>query len=60
MCVECTNGDKNYPRQTIQYDNYRIQLPSKCLTSLSNAAKDFEQKDLNYDDLKKTEDKTIA
>jgi len=37
VCIRCTNGGdvgvlkpKYWPRQTITYDNYKIQLPSRC------------------------------
>jgi len=30
FCIKCTNSDSMYDRQSITYDNYRIQLPSKC------------------------------
>jgi len=43
-CVKCTNGDKDYPRQSISYNKFRITLPNVCKTSLSakpSSTKDY-------------------
>jgi len=39
-CVKCTNGDNNYPRQSISYNKFRITLPNVCVTSMK-AKKEF-------------------
>lgn len=31
LCIKCTNGDDNYPRQTLSYDNFRVTLPNQCI-----------------------------
>lgn len=55
FCLSCTNGGKNvalsgnkvWPRQTITYDNYKVQLPSKCTYSMTKRL-DFNE-DINFD-----------
>jgi len=34
LCVQCTNGGDGFARQTINWDNFRIQLPSVCTHSM--------------------------
>jgi len=34
-CVKCTNGDDDYPRQSITFNKLRITLPNECAASLS-------------------------
>lgn len=29
-CIECTNGNNQYPREKVQFKNYKVRLPSKC------------------------------
>ena len=30
FCIKCTSSDQTHQREDITYDNYRVQLPSKC------------------------------
>jgi len=30
FCISCTNGDVMFPRQTVNFDNYKVTLPSRC------------------------------
>ena len=60
LCIECTNGNAKYPRQTIQYDNYRISQPAKCHSDLTLADKEFKPVVINYDGLQNQVGKTIA
>lgn len=55
FCLSCTNGGKNvgltgnkvWPRQTITYDNYKVQLPSKCTYAMTKRL-DFNE-NINFD-----------
>lgn len=57
FCLSCTNGGKNvalsgqqvWPRQTITYDNYKVQLPSKCTYALTKKANFNHNIDIDYD-----------
>lgn len=76
FCISCTNGGSNsnytafempkyrnvdWPRQTITYDNFKVQLPSKCTYSMierDNAPTDvvFNMDVLDTDDNNKNRD----
>ena len=47
-CVKCTNGDDNYPRQSISYNKFRITLPNVCVTSMKAKTTEFD-KDVTVD-----------
>jgi len=59
-CVSCTNGDATYtdsvldantwPRQTINWDNFRIQLPSVCNRAMTINAAAVSSVTYNHDD----------
>ena len=60
LCIRCTNGNNVYPRQTIEYDNYRVQQQSKCVSTLEPADNEFQPILINYDGLQNQAGKTIA
>jgi len=59
FCISCTNGDNQYSRQTITFDNYKVTLPSRCTygmehktgTTIADQTSIFEHDDANESDI---------
>ena len=60
LCISCTNGNSQYPRQTITHDNFRVQLPSKCLSSLYNEQVEFQPVIIKHDRAESLKGKEIS
>ena len=56
-CVICDNGDAQNVRQKVKYDNFRINLPNKCIGSLDVISAAKSSFTINYDLTKKIEKK---
>jgi len=48
FCISCTNGNSQYERQSITFDNYKVDLPSKCTYAMEQLSTVTENQFYTY------------